>query len=284
MQTTQLSQVLAIAEQFVRGKSADQNLCEDIIHVSDKFVAIIDGSSIKGRTFGNKSSGRFVAEVIDRALYEVPANSTLVEGTKIVNQKIREAIGYRDSQEVMKAGRRPAASCMFFSRQREEMWTYGDTLLMVDGITHDLSKEIDRVVASARCAFVRAELLSGKSTEELVSSTADHNFIEPILSKQQESFLNNAAAGKLGYGNLDGADEVLHFARTISVKGATSVIMASDGFTTLFPTLEETEAELARIIKEDPLMINLCPQVKGVRPGNESFDDRAYVRLERKAC
>lgn len=274
--------MLEIIEQFVEGKAGDPKLCEDILHVSDGFVGVIDGSSIKGRTFDGKSSGRFIAEVIDAALSELASDSTMEDGTRFINARIRDAIGYAHSADVMRAGRRPAASCLFLARKREELWVYGDTLLVTDDFEHDLTKKIDHITAGARVAFVRAELLAGRSVQELMASTADMELIEPLLGLQQACFLNNIGAGDLGYGNIDGADEVLHFTRVISVKGVRNLILGSDGYVRLLPTLQETEAELFATLNADPLMVHRYPQVKGLRPGQRTFDDRLYVRLERR--
>ena len=58
-----------------------------------------------------------------------------------------------------------------------------------------------------------------------------------------------------------------------------SVVLASDGYPRILPTLAASEEALAGLLAADPLCIGPLCGTKGVRPGNVSFDDRAYVRL-----
>jgi glycerophosphoryl diester phosphodiesterase len=55
------------------------------------------------------------------------------------------------------------------------------------------------------------------------------------------------------------------------------IILASDGYPELFDTLEETERYLFQMLTKDPLCIHELRGTKGVRPGNQSFDDRSYI-------
>jgi len=48
----------------------------------------------------------------------------------------------------------------------------------------------------------------------------------------------------------------------------------------VMPTLSETEAALARLIRDDPAAIgDLWPIGKSTKPGSNAPDDRAYLRL-----
>lgn len=57
------------------------------------------------------------------------------------------------------------------------------------------------------------------------------------------------------------------------------VVLASDGYPFLCPTLAESEARLKEQIVRDPLNINTFKATKGMMTGNLSFDDRAYIRF-----
>lgn len=275
-------------ENFVQGKLNQPEKCEDILFTSSDYVAVIDGSSIKSRHFGDKTSGRYIAELIAEALKDLPPNLTMEAATLIINKYIRQKLGYPDSAAVMTAGPRPAASVAILSLSKMEVWAYGDTLLTVDGIPHDLTKEIDNVTTLARCAYVRGRLLAGDTVDQLIRSTADLDLIQPLLQLQQAQFLNNKKAAHLAYANIDGADEVIDLVKIISVASAKEIIMGSDGYPYLEPTLIKTEEELARALRLDPLMIDLYPQVKGLRLPNDApmgtplptrYDDCCYVRL-----
>ena len=57
------------------------------------------------------------------------------------------------------------------------------------------------------------------------------------------------------------------------------LVLASDGYPTLTDTLNETEENLQRLLKEDPLCIDENAATKCLMAGNNSFDDRCYLRI-----
>lgn len=61
--------------------------------------------------------------------------------------------------------------------------------------------------------------------------------------------------------------------------GCTTITLVSDGYPVLLPTLASTEAELRRVLHEDPLLHTLHKSTKGHTSGNDSFDDRTYLQV-----
>lgn len=57
------------------------------------------------------------------------------------------------------------------------------------------------------------------------------------------------------------------------------VILASDGYPFLRPTLAECEATLSQQLRDDPQNIQTFLATKGMKEGNGSFDDRAFIRF-----
>ena len=57
-------------------------------------------------------------------------------------------------------------------------------------------------------------------------------------------------------------------------------MFASDGYPKITDTLEETEQLLDYQRKTDPLNINTFKATKAFVEGNNSFDDRTYIRFE----
>ena len=56
--------------------------------------------------------------------------------------------------------------------------------------------------------------------------------------------------------------------------------MASDGYPVLKETLEETEEALKIVLETDPLCFRQYKSAKGLQKGNNSFDDRTYIKFE----
>ena len=61
------------------------------------------------------------------------------------------------------------------------------------------------------------------------------------------------------------------------------IILASDGYPVLKPTLQQSERELEYIMREDPQCCRLYESTKGLKSGNKSFDDRTYIRFQIEA-
>ena len=57
------------------------------------------------------------------------------------------------------------------------------------------------------------------------------------------------------------------------------IVLASDGYPFLAPTLAETEALLEEQRKNDPLNIGKFKATKAFVEGNNSFDDSSYIRF-----
>jgi hypothetical protein len=270
-----------LVEQFVQGKSPDPNKCEDFVWFSDHYVVVVDGSSIRGRDFEGKTSGRFIAEAILEGVQRLAPGLDMETAVRQINAHVRARIGYRDDAEIRATAPRPTASVSIVSFDRMEFWGIGDTMLQIDGKDIDLSKKIDHITTAARVAWVKFERMKGRSIEDLLADTGDLDSIQPLLQRQHRA-MNNIDGDDLAYANFDGSDDVIQLIKVIPLPpGCREIIMASDGYPKLFNTLAASEAELIRVLREDPLMIRLYPQVKGLRPGLLSFDDRCYMRLAR---
>jgi len=59
-----------------------------------------------------------------------------------------------------------------------------------------------------------------------------------------------------------------------------TLVLATDGYPVLMPNLKDSEQALHQLLLEDPLCIGPLLGTKGMRPGNKSFDDRTYLKLE----
>ena len=57
-------------------------------------------------------------------------------------------------------------------------------------------------------------------------------------------------------------------------------MLATDGYPFLCPTLAESEARLQQQRENDPLNIGDFKATKGFMKGNNSFDDRTYIRFQ----
>ena len=82
-----------------------------------------------------------------------------------------------------------------------------------------------------------------------------------------------------GYPVLNGQGIAPSMIKVYPVKSGDEILLASDGYPVLGGTLAESEKELQRILKEDPLCFRVYRSTKGKKSCNISFDDRAYCRI-----
>ena len=161
----------------------------------------------------------------------------------------------------------------------------GDNLMRwwLDAV-HLGDSPVDRATSSARAAFLRARLIQGVPVERLRAQDDGRALIRPLLD-MQHAFRNvDAPDEPFGYGAIDGRPVPQRYLEKWEVPDAREIILASDGYPALFPSLVQTEEHLRAELERDPLRIGRSASTKGVAPGAVSFDDRAYLRLAVTAC
>ena len=262
-------------EKFVCGKSPDASLCEDGVVVTDEFAAVVDGSTSK---VAGRHAGRLAMQTVVRALETVPASATLSETLTLLT---RELASVSDPRGRSDAAFRPTCSAVIFSRRRREVWLVGDCQCRFGGKTHRVAKAVDEVLTEIRCCVLSHLLAQGHSVESLLRRDLGREAISDFL-RLQTNFQNvTAAFNPFRYVVLDGTPVVPSAVTVLRVPAEEhSLVLASDGYPELFDSLAPTEQRLQELLRLDPLCISSNPGTKGLRPGNLSFDDRAFLRLE----
>ena len=157
---------------------------------------------------------------------------------------------------------RLTASVVVFSRLRREIWMIGDCQCLVGDQFLDNPKPYE-----AELAQLRADMIKAGSTAD----AAREAIIPRMLETMQHQ--NN------GYSVVDGFPVDEKHVRLIPLDFQPwRIILATDGYPFLCPTLAESEARLDEQRCNDPL--NIGPAfmaTKAFLPGNNSFDDRAYI-------
>ena len=165
------------------------------------------------------------------------------------------------------------------SVSRREIWLVGDCQARVGSRWIRNHKDIDSLLAAARAVFLELALANGMDVDELRATDPGRDYIRPLL-EQQAVLQNNPGAGPLWYAALDGFPVPREGIRIIEIPDdVDSVVLATDGYPILSDTLEESEAELARVLAVDPLLIREYRATKTAPSSEQSFDDRAYIRV-----
>jgi hypothetical protein len=158
----------------------------------------------------------------------------------------------------------------------------GDCQQLVDGKGYNPGLRIERFNAKVRCVVVHECLKRGRSITELRTDDPSRPLMKKLIARQSQ--YRNTGNRKFGFGVINGEHVPIRCIEYTMLTGEEQeIILASDGYPpqALARTLAETEANLAKILKEDPLCIYQWPSVRGLKPGADRTDDCTYIRLVR---
>lgn len=272
-----------VEEQSIQSKTGRLDECEDLIHISEDFVAVIDGFTSKtSRRWNDKAGGQAAAKIISRAFDEMPHDCTARQAVDLMTTMIQNSYGQfgalKDVERDPK--QRMAAFFAAISLFRKEAWVVGDCQVLLGEQIVTNHKIVDQVLASVRALKLELEILKGATIDQLRQNDKGREFIMPFL-EEQSRLQNNPAAGEYWYPALDGFPVpdsgiiVKPIADSIN-----SIVLATDGYPNLRGSLKESEDALKEILRKDPLLFRECKSTKGMSKGNISFDDRAFIRVE----
>lgn len=260
-----------IIECFVMGKSINSEECEDIIVVSEHFYAVIDGVTSKFPIkYEGKTAGRYCAELLAQAISSLDKDVDAKGALDALNGVIKKAYGDTEITEENKM----QACVIIYSKARREIFNYGDCQLMINGECFDHTKRIDTLLENLRAFTVTAYLSKGGSESDLYENDIGREAILPFL-KKQSIFANKD--GYFGYAVIDGTGINEGLIKTYKLTEGDFVVLASDGYPKLFPTLSQSEEYLSYVQRADPLAICENKQTKMKSSQSFSFDDRSYL-------
>ena len=253
---------------------------EDGIVVTPDFVGVIDGSTSKSQlrchrmplSLRQPSNGELAMHIISKYIKKMAAQTTCHQFCQGASRAIRSR--YKQSLLSHLAEHpedRLTASAVIFSRLRREIWMVGDCQCLVDGQLYENPKPYEQELAQERADIIKASPLPREHF--LTDDTARQAIIPHMLQSMQHQ--------NKTYSVLDGfpVAEAKVVMLTLDFQPH-ELVLASDGYPFLCPTLSESEARLQQQRQDDPL--NIGPSfmaTKAFVAGNDSFDDRAYIRF-----
>lgn len=279
---------MKIIESSIIGKKS-QEACEDGMVITDDFIAVIDGSTSKTPKHLNPDmkNGRYAMMLISEYIREELKADASVDDfcqgvTAYIYNKVYEKLGVEERLKEHPE-ERLTASAILYSRTRNEVWMVGDCQAIIDGKLYENGKPYEQEIARKRVELIEQGLSPAEARKQ----------IEPLLIKAMLSGQNQ------NYTVIDGfpiyqegvkivalktkpvsSDIETYFQeQTKPVSSLNEVVLASDGYPFLKPTLAASEAALAEQIANDPQNIHSFIATKGIVEGNKSFDDRTYIRF-----
>lgn len=288
---------MKIIESSIIGKKS-QEACEDGMVVTDDFIAVIDGSTSKTPKHLNPDmkNGRYAMMLISEYIREELKVDASVDDfcqgvTAYIYNKVYEKLGVEERLKEHPE-ERLTASAILYSRTRNEVWMVGDCQAIIAGKLYENGKPYEQEIARKRVELIEQGLSPAEARKQ----------IEPLLIEAMLSGQNQT------YTVIDGFPIYREGVKVVSVLDSSSVqdsvpasdsvpcsdsasasdtipsssseiVLASDGYPFLKPTLAASEVALAEQIANDPQNIRFFIATKGIVEGNKSFDDRTYFRF-----
>ncbi|MFV0417866.1 MAG: hypothetical protein ACK5KT_03905 [Dysgonomonas sp.] len=274
---------MKLIEQYIQSKTGNNNDCEDEIFFSNDFAAVIDGATSKSALkYKNRFLGKVSSIILKHSLKSLDLRSSAEDAISYLTERIYKFYQENNMTEhvIQNPVDRPSASIVIYSKFRNEIWMVGDCQCMIDNNKYYNKKLIDELLSNVRSLYLQMEEILG---HKVTTNGLDvgREFIKPLLEKQS-LFQNSNINSDYTYGVIDGfevpKDEIKKIIVPPKVK---SIILASDGYPILCSTLKQSEKKLQDILDQDPMCYKEYKTTKGIMENNVSFDDRAYIRIQR---
>ena len=288
---------MKIIESSIIGKKSPE-ACEDGMVVTDDFIAVIDGSTSKTPKHLNPDmkNGRYammlISEYIQEELKADASVDDFCQGvTAYIYNKVYEKLGVEERLKEHPE-ERLTASAILYSRTRNEVWMVGDCQAIIDGKLYENGKPYEQEIARKRVELIEQGLSPAEARKQI-----EPLLIEAMLSGQNQTYtvidgfpiyregvkVVSVSDSSSVQDSVPASDSV-PCSDSVSASGtifvsSSEIVLASDGYPFLEPTLAASEAALAEQIANDPQNIHSFIATKGIVEGNKSFDDRTYIRF-----
>ena len=288
---------MKIIESSIIGKKS-QEACEDGMVVTDDFIAVIDGSTSKTPKHLNPDmkNGRYAMMLISEYIREeLKADASVDEFcqgvTAYIYNKVYEKLGVEERLK-KHPEERLTASAILYSRIRNEVWMVGDCQAIIAGKLYENGKPYEEKIARKRVELIEQGLSPAEARKQI-----EPLLIEAMLSGQNQTYtvidgfpIYREGVKVVSVSDSCSVQDSVPASDSVPCSGSASasdtipsssseIVLASDGYPFLEPTLAASEAALAEQIANDPQNIHSFIATKGIVEGNKSFDDRTYIRF-----
>ena len=294
---------MKIIESSIIGKKS-QEACEDGMVVTDDFIAVIDGSTSKTPKHLNPDmkNGRYAMMLISEYIREELKADASVDDfcqgvTAYIYNKVYEKLGVEERLKEHPE-ERLTASAILYSRTRNEVWMVGDCQAIIDGKLYENGKPYEEKIARKRVELIEQGLSPAEARKQI-----EPLLIEAMLSEQNQTYtvidgfpVYREGVKVVSLSDSSSVQDSVSSSDSCSVQDPVScpgsasasdtipsssseIVLASDGYPFLKPTLAASETALAEQIANDPQNIHSFIATKGIVEGNKSFDDRTYIRF-----
>ena len=289
--------IMKVIESSIIGKKSPE-ACEDGMVVTDDFIAVIDGSTSKTPKHLNPDmkNGRYAMMLISEYIREELKADASVDDfcqgvSAYIYNKVYEKLGVEERLKEHPE-ERLTASAILYNRTRNEVWMVGDCQAIIDGKLYENGKPYEQEIARKRVELIEQGLSPAEARKQI-----EPLLVEAMLSGQNQTYtvIDGFPIYREGVKVVSVSDscsvqdsvpasDSVPCSDSVSASGtflvsSSEIVLTSDGYPFLKPTLAASEAALAEQIANDPQNIHSFIATKGIVEGNKSFDDRTYIRF-----
>ena len=306
---------MKIIESSIIGKKSPE-ACEDGMVVTDDFIAVIDGSTSKTPKHLNPDmkNGRYAMMLISEYIREELKADASVDDfcqgvTAYIYNKVYEKLGVEERLKEHPE-ERLTASAILYSRTRNEVWMVGDCQAIIDGKLYENGKPYEEKIARKRVELIEQGLSPAEARKQIepllikamlsgqnltytvidgfpiyregvkVVSVSDSCSVQDSVSSSDSCSVQDSVSSSDSCSVQDPVSCSGSASASDTIPSSSSeIVLASDGYPFLKPSLAASEAALAEQIANDPQNIHSFIATKGIVEGNKSFDDRTYIRF-----
>ena len=172
------------------------------------------------------------------------------------------------------AEERLTCSAVIYSRLQRQVWMVGDCLCLIDGELYENPKPEEAVYAAKRAEKSKELLASGTTIDELLTHDEARDYILADI-------VDSTKRQNITFSVIDGFPIAQQHVPVYTLDFQPhEIVFASDGYPFRCSTLAESEQRLEEQRKNDPLNIQTFIASKAFMKGQDSFDDRTYIRFE----
>jgi hypothetical protein len=283
----------SIEEAYTLGKFRDPLGGGDRLILGPRFFGVVDAATEKyGHSWtidGTSMSGEAaMATVLARNLSKSTAE--LWQVLSHAQSELQEA-ALMSGIDLRKPGASPLASLVIYDSKARFLYHLGDCsfgFVLPHGfmpLYHE--RLVDRLAATRRAQIIKA--FAEKGTLPVGVDPGREAIMEDLraavtlananpLAYSPHDTLHGVPKRDLVYPVFDAISPLAPALISLPAD-LKSLVLSSDGYPKLFPSLRDSEEYLDTSLRLDPMRIGDHASTKGIAPGAVSFDDRSYLKI-----
>ena len=252
----------------------------DALVITGSYIAVIDAYQARGwRSWGNHlPGGVFARTVLVEAIEKLAPGLERDEVFTMLHEALQKAAA--DSMEEMEDADSifafPMARVMIYSVDKRQIWRLGDSPFCIDGELNQPRNEALEAAALYRASVLTRFLAKERDLYDLVNSDIGRSAIIQTIAQEDQKADGVTAISGNPNAKLE---DILAHVETYDVNVDQEIIMATDGFPRILPTLDESTDWLLEEKSRDPLFINDYKALRNWGEYDAGYDDRTYVRF-----